>query len=162
MTSAQTVRRGPALSGDARLPYVCGSCGDFWVHAGSGYRGAPPMLCVPCRSTQGWCCYDKHSVLLGEMISSTMCRPCAVKKTSAFQAARQQELAEIKLASGCVDCGYRAHPDALDFDHLPGSDKEFNISRALRSKNWDAILAEVAKCEVRCANCHRVKTAERR
>lgn len=66
-----------------------------------------------------------------------------------------------KVMKGCIDCGYNRHPHALDFDHL--SDKEFLISRALGSMaSWTRIKNEIRKCEVRCANCHRIKTAERK
>lgn len=73
---------------------------------------------------------------------------------------RRAWLASIRLERGCIDCGYDAHPDALDFDHREGEIKLFNISQRHRSR--EATLAEIAKCDVRCANCHRIKTAERR
>lgn len=38
----------------------------------------------------------------------------------------QDRVDQVKLESGCVDCGYDEHPRALDFDHL--RDKEFSIS----------------------------------
>ena len=58
----------------------------------------------------------------------------------------------------CVDCG-ETDPVVLQFDHL--RDKQFDVSVGLFYKNWGEILAEIAKCEVRCANCHRRRTAER-
>lgn len=69
--------------------------------------------------------------------------------------------ASIKLANGCTDCGYRGHPAALDFDHIPGrGPKLFQIgSTQLRSR--ESIMAEIAKCEVVCANCHRIRTYQR-
>jgi hypothetical protein len=69
-------------------------------------------------------------------------------------------LAGIKLTSGCVDCGYRAHHVALDFDHLPEFEKLFDISRALWRPR-KTLGAEIAKCEVVCSNCHRIRTYER-
>lgn len=66
------------------------------------------------------------------------------------------------MESGCVDCGYNKHPDALDFDHRPDEIKLFNIGFGIVSRSWDAIRAEIAKCDVRCANCHRIVTAERK
>ena len=67
----------------------------------------------------------------------------------------------IKLAKGCVDCGYRDHAEALEFDHLPGYVKRMNVSEMTRFSR-KTIEAEIAKCEVVCANCHRVRTALRR
>ena len=63
-------------------------------------------------------------------------------------------------AHPCVDCG-ETDPIILEFDHISG-DKNFNISDATRcGYGIDKIKAEIAKCEVRCANCHRKKTYER-
>lgn len=70
-------------------------------------------------------------------------------------------LSAYKVARGCVDCGYNAHSEALDFDHLPGKGKRLCIS-AMRSLSMSIILSEVEKCEIVCANCHRVRTAARR
>jgi hypothetical protein len=69
----------------------------------------------------------------------------------------------IKLERGCADCGYNAHPAALDFDHLPGETKLYTIGKLCRDKApLDAIKAEIAKCEVVCSNCHRIRTCDRR
>lgn len=57
----------------------------------------------------------------------------------------------------CVDCG-ESDPRVLDFDHL--NNKKHNVSTLLRKEySWDSILEEARKCEVRCANCHRIKTS---
>jgi hypothetical protein len=69
---------------------------------------------------------------------------------------------DIKLARGCIDCDYREHPEALDFDHARG-EKHFALSSALnRNISRARIDAEIAKCDVVCANCHRIRTAKRR
>lgn len=59
----------------------------------------------------------------------------------------------------CVDCG-ETDPIVLEFDHEPGNKVDI-ISRMVQQRAWNATLAEIAKCSVRCANCHRRKTAER-
>jgi hypothetical protein len=58
----------------------------------------------------------------------------------------------------CVDCG-ETDPMVLEFDHL--RDKSFNIGHDFPWRPWGEVLAEIEKCEVRCANCHRRRTAER-
>ena len=72
---------------------------------------------------------------------------------------KRDELAAYKLEKGCADCGYKAHAAALDFDHLPGTTKSFDIGSAVtNAQDWKNVWNEVAKCEVVCANCHRVRT----
>jgi len=69
----------------------------------------------------------------------------------------------IKTDIGCTDCGYKTHPEALAFDHLPKYEKSHDVSRMI---SWDMdigkILEEVIKTEVVCHNCHAVRTARRR
>jgi hypothetical protein len=56
----------------------------------------------------------------------------------------------MKRAYGCVDCGTKT--GRLDYDHVRG-EKLFEIGENL-DQTWDRILAEIAKCEVRCPSCH--------
>ena len=61
----------------------------------------------------------------------------------------------------CVDCG-EGDPLVLEFDHVRG-EKRYNISDILqKNTRWETIKAEIEKCEVRCANCHRRVTARRK
>jgi len=67
----------------------------------------------------------------------------------------------VKRMFNCVDCGEN-NPVVLEFDHVRGS-KRGNISDMVRwSYCLKTIKEEVRKCEIRCANCHRKKTHERR
>jgi hypothetical protein len=60
----------------------------------------------------------------------------------------------------CIDCK-ETDIRLLEFDHVRGHKTE-NISRLLaHGCNWTTIEAEIIKCEVRCANCHRIQTYER-
>jgi hypothetical protein len=57
-----------------------------------------------------------------------------------------------------VDCG-ESDPAVLEFDHVSGK-KTANISYLLGVvASWERLASEIQKCEVRCANCHRWKTA---
>ncbi len=67
----------------------------------------------------------------------------------------------VKMERGCADCGYRGHPAALQFDHLPGFEKRYKVSLMLGAYQLHVIVAEIAKCEVVCGNCHAIRTAER-
>jgi len=73
---------------------------------------------------------------------------------------RRQLLWDIKQRTGCVDCGYNKHPVALDFDHVK-SGKKYVVSDLI-CNSLETMLAEIALCEVVCANCHRCRTARRR
>ncbi len=49
----------------------------------------------------------------------------------------------------------------LDLDHEDPTQKSANVGRLLAlSLPWSTVLAEIEKCSVRCANCHRRRTAD--
>ena len=71
----------------------------------------------------------------------------------------QQQLIEYLSHHPCVDCG-ETDIVVLEFDHV--GEKLANVSTlANGGRSWARILSEIEKCEVRCANCHRLKTLER-
>ena len=70
---------------------------------------------------------------------------------------RSAYLRAYKMEQGCDICGYKGSPAALDFHHRDPSEKKFTISNNLSSRNWDSILAEINKCDILCANCHRIE-----
>ena len=80
----------------------------------------------------------------------------------ARQALRRQEIQQIKLDRGCLDCGYNARYEALHFDHVPGrGPKCFEIALGT-GRSRETLMAEIAKCDVVCANCHAIRTADRK
>lgn len=74
-----------------------------------------------------------------------------------WRAKRQGMVAAIKARAGCSDCG-ASDPRVLDFDHRPGTEKRGLVQALARGASWEVVLAEIAKCDVRCANCHRLLT----
>ena len=57
---------------------------------------------------------------------------------------------------GCEKCG-ETNPIVLQFHHRPGTNKLFGVGNtSSRERKWDIILAELEKCDVLCANCHRL------
>lgn len=73
---------------------------------------------------------------------------------------REREIREwfeaYKKELACVECG-EDHPACLEFHHLNPAEKEANVFDAVWHRGWskEHILAEIAKCKVLCANCHK-------
>lgn len=56
----------------------------------------------------------------------------------------------------CTDCGQWYPHYVMDFDHVNGK-KSFNVG-TFGAISTERLLAEIAKCDVVCANCHRIRT----
>ncbi len=70
-------------------------------------------------------------------------------------------LAHYLTEHPCVDCG-NADVRVLDFDHRPEFDKRDDVMSLVRDGNSRRTIdAEIAKCDVRCRNCHAIVTLER-
>ena len=71
---------------------------------------------------------------------------------------RQERFNTLKSAP-CKDCGRYFHPFAMDFDHINPDKKDSNVGRLVWGLTpWDKVLAEIEKCDLVCANCHRLRT----
>ena len=56
----------------------------------------------------------------------------------------------------CEMCGQKFPPHVMQFHHKNRDEKEFTISQSMRC-TLEQLLAEIAKCELLCANCHAIK-----
>jgi len=73
----------------------------------------------------------------------------------------RKHIANIKSQAQCVDCGEK-NPVVLDFDHVRG-EKLGDVSNMVnQSYGIEALEKEIEKCEIRCSNCHRIVTHNRR
>lgn len=77
---------------------------------------------------------------------------------------RLREWVSEYKARPCADCGVQYPPYVMDFDHLDPTTKKDVVGRIIMMGSWKQLLAEVEKCDVVCANCHRERThgSERR
>jgi hypothetical protein len=81
------------------------------------------------------------------------------RKNGLIRAEKCRAIAMQRLSNGCVDCG-EADPLVLEFDHRDRKAKLHSISVLCSTSrgNLRLLVAELQKCDVRCANCHRRKT----
>jgi hypothetical protein len=132
---------------------TCGRCHETKEAADFAWRrqdrGQRDNYCRACRAVYKQEHYLAHRQ---RYIDNSQRR----KRTMA--AARTAYLIAFFESHPCADCGEQ-DPLVLEFDHL--GDKLFNISQGLRDRAWDAVLEEMEKCDVVCANCHRRRTARR-
>ena len=92
-----------------------------------------------------------------------------------YRLEKRQAVANYKIAQGCQyrdkhgnRCLFGLGDDlelaiGLQLDHRPGTHKVDDVSSLVsENKPWEAIWAEVAKCDVICANHHHIITERRR
>ena len=80
------------------------------------------------------------------------CDSC-IKKTKASEV--KKRLVEYK-GGRCKDCDQEYYPVVFDFDHIDPDEKSFKISGKAIYR-WRELIKEVKKCDLRCANCHRLR-----
>lgn len=80
----------------------------------------------------------------------------AQKSRSHARHAAQRTLLNALKNEPCVDCGVVHHPAAMEFDHVRGVKKYEIRAKTMSRKD---LPEELAKCDLRCANCHRTRHA---
>ncbi len=143
-------------AGSIELKKVCPGCGeerdsenDFrWKYKDRGIR---QRWCKYCQATAN---KDHYRNNKKDYLNRALNRNARVKTEN------RQRLYAYLSEHPCVDCG-ATDVRILEFDHVRGK-KSANIAELLNNAaSWSTIEKEIAKCEVRCANCHRIKTTER-
>ncbi len=62
----------------------------------------------------------------------------------------------------CADCGRTFHPACMEFDHIPERGPKIGIIKQfIVNRNVFELWKEIAKCEIVCSNCHKVRTVVR-
>jgi hypothetical protein len=71
--------------------------------------------------------------------------------------AERRAFVDSLKAKPCLDCG-RSYPSyVMEFHHRDPRQKDFKVSTSLVYYNIEVIKREIAKCDVLCANCHRIR-----
>lgn len=78
-----------------------------------------------------------------------------LKKAVTKRRHRVREMAVEYKGGKCELCGYARCMGALEFHHRDPSKKDFGISMNGLTRAWTKVKAEVEKCVLVCANCHR-------
>lgn len=136
---------------------------------------SPRKACPKCRAYKPIRDFPVRSLIT--MKRNSYCLPCQrlyscghYHRNSLKHNLRRQEnqrrykirnrkfLTDFLTAKSCIDCGV-TDPIVLEFDHVRGVKKGDIATLVGRAFSLERIKEEMAKCEVRCANCHRRRTA---
>lgn len=82
-----------------------------------------------------------------------------VARIRTYREENRVHLREYLARHPCIGCS-EADPVVLEFDHRDPSSKRWNVTVLAMHKPWPRVLAEIEKCDVRCAACHRRRTAK--
>lgn len=136
--------------GSGRKPSPCGTESKYQYHFRKGEE--------PCQQ-----CKDAHAKRARERYALRNKRrygPPAPKGHRKRH--KRQLLMQLKLARRqCMDCGLEITIEnyfVFDLDHRDPANKAFTVSQHYWNVQTDRLIAEIEKCDLVCANCHRVRT----
>lgn len=131
----------------------CGACKQFKDESefskNSSKKDGLQALCKSCRSAYQKQWYQDNKETQYKRVVKTKGKRLNTIKSL---------MIEYLGSHPCVDCGEK-DITVLECDHL--SNKKHNVSRMIAvGMSWEKISQELQKCEIRCANCHKRKTAK--
>jgi hypothetical protein len=96
--------------------------------------------------------FTKHRLVKYKTGPRFRCIKCDSVWNKKYTQKLKQQCVEYKGGS-CRNCGYNKYIGALDFHHIDPSEKDFSFSK--KKAKWETLKAELDKCILLCANCHR-------
>ena len=147
---------------EADLKY-CGDCKkDRSVHEfckNSGRKDKLQSLCKKCQNVRNKKRYHMNREYFSSMHMLNKRKRALMNYT---------KIITEYFSEPCIDCGVVYHPSCMVFDHIdPKLKKRFakrgnqGVFKLVRDGySWKLILKEIDKCEVRCQNCHHIKTSK--
>jgi hypothetical protein len=140
------------LLASGRPTKTCPKCGvekpvnDFPMR--SSFEPRPNAYCYPCQRE-----YNRQHY----RVNASKHNSRRYANQLRYKRRNRDLMRKLLETKRCVDCG-ESDPVVLEFDHVRGK-KLHEISNILHRLSWKRICEEMAKCEIRCANCHRKRTA---
>lgn len=129
---------------------ICKESKDFIEYSKNKYRkDGYQNVCKECNREISRKYYDSNKELHKENIR---------KKKKENRLKCRKKLNEYLKEHPCIDCGC-TNIIVLEFDHREMDSKYSNVSEMIGVYSWNKIEDEINKCDVRCSNCHRIKTA---
>lgn len=131
----------------------CSGCGEVKplseFHKNKGRKDGVNSYCKPCRAVID---HKRYEAKVGTTVSGHPRRS---------EPGRKAWLISLKTGKPCTDCGRIFPHQVMQWDHRPGTEKLGEISGEFRTRPRDEILAEIAKCDLVCTNCHAIRTFSR-
>lgn len=129
---------------------TCRDCPTELIHDESVPPECRTLLCKPCKRKTQRAAEKRRRARKPK-------KPGPQKKDLPLSVRIRQHV-DIKKSGPCTDCGGTFPPVAMDFDHRPN---EIKLKEVSKISTFAAVDAEIAKCDLVCANCHRVRTYQR-
>jgi hypothetical protein len=135
----------------------CLDCSPFSMHNTrnlnvpkvEGHTRNPKDFCAGCGKSP-------EETSFYESSGSRYCKKCINESKLARDIALKKKAIEYK-GGRCNHCGYVGHTASYDFHHLRDKEMSWHM---MRNVGWEKAAAELDKCELLCANCHRVVHAK--
>ena len=90
-------------------------------------------------------------------LKGNLCMKCHYKYMNAYRVAKRNAAVE-HLGARCMDCGNTFPYACYDFHHTDPTKKDDCVANYIRNnRKLEVILEEASKCELLCANCHRIR-----
>jgi len=116
------------------------------------------IVCANCHAARTYCYFRS------ELSPFRLREPGTSPRVEELRARRvsHRELLRDLRERACADCRQEFPYYVMQFDHRDPATKNYVVTQMVGRAGKDKILAEVAKCDVVCANCHRERTYQRR
>ena len=129
-------------------------------------------VCTMCKQKQSYDNY--HKCAAKDDGYFTICKDCRKIATIKYQKKNKEKITaykkqyrkdftkwarKFKENKPCTDCNQIFHFSAMQWDHLPKYKKHIDLAQIMPKEKF---LEEIKKCELVCANCHSVRTYNRR
>jgi hypothetical protein len=127
-------------------------------------QGCARKTCSQCHDTK----HEDNFTLLKTGYRHSFCKRCLRQRNNKYASSRRasgkkrlgkEYIISQKDNKTCADCGMTFRYWVFDFDHKGG--KTCNVAN-LQNRSLDAIKQEIAKCDLVCACCHRIRTLRRK